>query len=296
MEWLEKAKCKALADAVPYDGDAWEYDYNSFYPYILSSGFMIPLKKGTFKHITQQEFDDSKEIKFGIYKCNVEPSEDKSINRLFVFKFTPYYEHYDLMTARKLGLKVIISPDDCNMLAWERKDCMKGSIIFGEYVSLLFKLKQQKIDGAKQILTILWGALSQKNDVVICIDNDSKKIIDLENASIRQIFPRNSKQTIIKYIKNNYFYETNWARICPFLLSRGRNYLASTMLPHIQSIVRYHTDGFLSTKQLDLGSKIGLDLGQIKQTYHPRVVIKNRNNIDKYELVDGQLSKVQRKF
>jgi hypothetical protein len=225
-----------------------------------------------------------KGIDVGIYKCIIHKSVDELIHKLFVFNRNNYYTHFDLMLARELDLTIELSTVKPNAIIWGRSDYLRGEQVFTKYVDLLFDLKLKKIPGSKDILNIIWGALSQKNEITLTISEDSKEIINIEDDSIfSNVYPRNDKETIIKFCKNNNYYETNYARIAPFILARGRYYISKTVRPFIKYIKRLHTDGFISTVKLDLGDQIGTDLGQLKEKYYSKVTIMNNIKITKVE-------------
>src|SRR5690606_17929173 len=66
----------------------------------------------------------------------------------------------------------------------------------------------------------------------------------------------------IQTIKFDAMFKTNFARIGPFILSKGRQVISRKIEPHIDSIVRIHTDGFLATQELNI--ETGDNIGQVK--------------------------------
>jgi hypothetical protein len=55
-------------------------------------------------------------------------------------------------------------------------------------------------------------------------------------------------------------YRTGWARICPFLLAKGRTTISKLIEPYQDICIRTHTDSMNLITQPDdivLGSKIG---------------------------------------
>jgi uncharacterized ubiquitin-like protein YukD len=68
------------------------------------------------------------------------------------------------MTAKSYGLNIeLIHDDQANFLYYSEDKLLNGAFLFGHYVNDLYKLKLDKIKGAKDILNILWGALSEIN-------------------------------------------------------------------------------------------------------------------------------------
>ncbi|GET55986.1 hypothetical protein GLOIN_2v1849173 [Rhizophagus irregularis DAOM 181602=DAOM 197198] len=71
-----------------------------------------------------------------------------------------------LQRAKKLGLNIqLIQDGKPNALIYDREARIPGTVIFGEYVHFLFKIKNQGgVAGrvAKRVLNTLWGALCQR--------------------------------------------------------------------------------------------------------------------------------------
>ena len=89
----------------------------------------------------------------------------------------------------------------------------------------------------------------------------------------------NDTQYRVEYFKNDSMYVTNFARIAPFILARGRERIASMMKPYLRSIVRAHTDGFISKVKLDV--KTGTQMGDLKYDgYCSKCIIQNNIKVD----------------
>jgi len=125
----------------------------------------------------------------------------------------------------------------------------------------MFKLKQDKVNRAKDIMNVLAGALIQKNTFKRTVDEKTEYDIR-EYQSIRKLYPKNDNQHCVEYCVSDRVYETNYARIAPFFLARGRQLFRKQFKDHIDYIKWTHTDGILSTKKLDI--KTGDDIGNIK--------------------------------
>ena len=66
--WLKKASRGATIWCKNYEGPCYKYDFISEYPSILiDNGFDIPIRKGIFKKMSQEEFDNLKFFNYGIY-------------------------------------------------------------------------------------------------------------------------------------------------------------------------------------------------------------------------------------
>ena len=281
-EWLENATIGALINFTEYEGEAYKYDIKSQYPSILKSVFMIPLKAGEFKKFSKDEFDKLEYFTYGIYRVKIDKSEDENINRLFRFNNLNYYTHINITDAKKFGLKInLIEDEQANALMYSRDKCLRADQIFKRFVDSLFEFKENKElekdvrDYIKLIINRLWGALCETNEKRNIINKDSLDEFDIpKNYKVVQIKPsRNKNQIILDIANNDYFYKNNYARLKPFLIAKGRSVISNLMFPHKEFIKRCHTDGFISSKKLDIktGNKLG-DL--VYEGYCENVIIK----------------------
>jgi hypothetical protein len=89
LRWCEK----------DYEGKFYGIDRNSSYSATVSSNrFVFPVKAGTFKNYTQDEFNKLENYTFGIYHCHIENNSRK----LFSSKIRGYYTQHDLRTAKNI--------------------------------------------------------------------------------------------------------------------------------------------------------------------------------------------------
>jgi hypothetical protein len=264
MLWCEKG----------FEGKVYKYDFVSHYPSILSSEkFRFPIKRGEFQKITNLD-----KITYGIYRVKI-----NNVNKK-LFRTNPahYYTHVDLFWAKKLGASLELIQDDApNFLSYSPDKLMPCSRVFGRYVKFLFELKKQKVPGAKPLLNVLWGALCQKNLIKHFVHNDNVpeykgKIYDITSLSNPEDENEGSSFQF-RTIDTDVQYKTNYARIAPFLLARGRAILGETLLPNIDHIVRVHTDGFASTKKLQV--ETGTELNCLKYEGKQHCRIQNVNKI-----------------
>jgi hypothetical protein len=128
-------------------------------------------------------------------------------------------------------------------------------------------------------LNILWGALCQVDKHRLSLSKN--KIIDLgEDGDIYSMKPDNKNEKILRIVttKQTKYYTTGFARLSPFLISKGRFMIASICYPHREHIKYCHTDGFISDTQLDIktGDKIG-DL--VFEGFCESVEIQNCRNV-----------------
>jgi hypothetical protein len=271
-----------------YEGPVHEYDINSAYPYIYSHNlFTFPVKCGEFHHFTNEEFQNFKFVKYGIYRCKITGTDP----RLFRENPKDYYTHFDIIRAKELGYNIQLIDDDSSPNALIYPSRVNGSHVFGIYVSELQKLIKQYPQEKtlfKKLLNILWGALCKQNKITTLLNVDEecnivgKKLISLKPS----IF--NEKHYISKTLKYDTF-DTPFARIGPFILSKMRYIMSKLVEPHLKYIVRIHTDGFFSTKELTFEKTsntmdslvIGTEMGNIKHIYHEYIQILNTSRIIK---------------
>jgi hypothetical protein len=74
-------------------------------------------------------------------------------------------------------------------------------------------------------------------------------------------------------------YQTNWGRLCPFLISKARSTISKLIEPDIKNVIRLHTDGFITKTKYD-ESKIDDKLGSLKfEGSFKNVMVLNCNRI-----------------
>jgi hypothetical protein len=258
-----------------YNGQAYKADVKSMYPSIMKSKMLFPVREGKLKYIT--EFDTY--FHYGIYRCVI-----SGTTKLFRFNFDNYYTHFDLNTAKDLGLNIkLIIDDQPNFLYYSRDKCLTGFEIFGRYVDKLFGLKQKKILGSKSILNILWGSLSEKYKKDVVHKTGNKFEIPAE-AKINFIKPSiiNENEILISYSNFNNLYKYGYARIMPFLISKGRKIIAEIIKPFENICIRCHTDGII-LKEEPIGIKYGDKLGDLVFEGYFENIIINKSGFIKYE-------------
>jgi hypothetical protein len=236
---------------------------------------LFPVREGEAKYITNIELNAKSFFDFGIYHCNVE----KCYNNLFKNCKNNYYTHIDLKRAKELHLKIdMIVDGQPNFLYYSRDKLLTGFEIFGNYIDLLFGLKEKKLTSrSKSILNILWGALAEKKLIKHSINNDDTLDTNLgiSDTKIISIRPLNDDITLIQTSKNDKQYKFGYARLAPFLLAKGRYNISTVMTPYIDDVVRCHTDGFILSKKPD-GIKTGDELGSlVYEGYSKHCIVKN---------------------
>jgi hypothetical protein len=208
-------------------------------------------------------------------------SSDRNINKLFRFNDENTYTHFDIYRARELNLHIELNIFvDINCLLFSRDKLLTGSELFGSYVDILFKLKKQKVTPrAKQILNILWGALGERKTKKSIISDDKDNSFNIEEDSkLILIKPYDDKNTLIEISNNDRQYQTNWGRLCPFLISKARCKMSKIIEPYKENVMRFHTDGFIITNKLNDAKDDG-SLGSLKFEGHYLVKVLNCNKI-----------------
>lgn len=264
-KWFEDCNGQ-LVWGEPYEGKIWKYDINSSYPSIYSSGlFLIPFRCGEFKHLTKEEFDEMK-MKFfaiGIYRAKVSfPDDNPKWRKVFRLNAKDTYTHIDLNWALKIGLNIDYVDREKNFLHYSRDKCMRGNELFKEFTETLYTLKKDPVlkRRSKGILNSLWGALVQSNVTKIIVKHDEeyepyegKEIVEIESTG------NGHKITVMR---KNKPYDTEWARLKPFLFSKGKVKIAEYIWPNHENIHRCHTDSMLSDVELKI--KLGDGIGMMK--------------------------------
>ena len=104
----------------------------------------------------------------------------------------------------------------------------------------LFEWKCKKIDGSKQILNTLWGALCQGRFNKFSVDSDTE--LNITNAKIVSMYSTEDKIKL-KVISYEYgYFLTNYARIKPFVLAYSRDRLFHCFQKYEDNVLRIHTD------------------------------------------------------
>jgi hypothetical protein len=269
--WTECSTMGALIRCQTYEGQAYKYDVVSMYPSILKdSKFLIPIKRGEFKKL-----DEVPEIfAYGIYRVNIEYNKEKE--KIFRYNRLNYYTHHCIRFAQSLGLEVTLIQDDKpNALIYTRDKCITSNQVFSEYIDFLFNLKKDGVEGAKDILNIIWGALCEYKTRNKTATQDKEIDISGDNY-IHSLCPLDDNDTILlKVYQSKRVYTTNYARLGPFLLARGRMMIGQLLCNNINDVVRIHTDGWIQKTEFK-SNKIGDDIGQVRfEGYSDKCIVRN---------------------
>jgi hypothetical protein len=272
-----------------FEGPVHEYDINSAYPYIYSHNlFTFPVVSGEFHHFTNEEFQNLKYIKYGIYRCKITGTDP----RLFRENPDCYYTHFDLNRAKELGYSIKLIEDENSPNALIYNNRVNGRHVFGTYVTELQNLiaeypKQKPL--FKKLLNVIWGALCKQNKKVTYLDANVE--YEIKDDILISLKPSNYNENhfIAKTLNYDNIFNTPFARIGPFILSKMRYIMSKLVEPHLKYIVRIHTDGFFSTRELTFEKtsntmdslEIGTEMGNIKHIYREYIKILNTFRIIK---------------
>ncbi|PKY63125.1 hypothetical protein RhiirA4_432961, partial [Rhizophagus irregularis] len=160
------------------------------------------------------------------------------------------YTFIDLQCAKKLGLDIqLIQDGKPNALIYDREARIPGTVIFGEYVHFLFKIKNQGgIAGrvAKRVLNTLWGALCQRKRNYKTLTTDQTDPFKFpEGHTLDSIIPVGSDQWRFQFTNPGNPFKGEYPRIAPFLLASGRKTTSELLEPYKDKVRRIHTDGFI---------------------------------------------------
>jgi hypothetical protein len=273
-----------LKHAINYKGKAWKLDIVSEYPSIMRSEHMqFPIKQGTLKTLTLQDFDEIKYFKYGIYRVKI-------LTRInpFIFNINDknYYTHIDLNFAKTLNYEMeLVEDGNPNFLSYE--GCLiSGAKLFKPFVDYLFQFKKLGYKSIKIFLNKLWGKLCQKN-VIVAKDNEIH-----ENKNMLEICPIGDNldhTSLFKIEVCSYesYYETDFARMRSFMLAKGRFMTAQYIMKNINDVVYVNTDGYLLKTAPNKEIKFGSEIGNLKlEAENHEVEVKNCNTVKGFAKVE----------
>lgn len=245
--WITNAKSGGLIYGKECELEkGYEYDITSFYPSLPSSqSFSVPVGEGVFEHLMALPPDF---LHYGLYKVKISVTANATAEQSKLFKFKPsnIYTHFDIKVARDIGLNIELLPCQPNAPLFPTR--VPAASIFKPFVDYIFDLRQQtQCPRAKRILNCLWGGLSAKRSTVI--DMNEEKVLDLDGRIITHIEPyRDSVLVTAERVEHRF--KTSYARLFPFITSYGRYQMYNYLKPVTDNIFRIHTDGFISNKVL----------------------------------------------
>lgn len=279
-EWINHSFTGGLMFASPCEiKDAKNYDIIGSYASSLShSKFTFPIKAGEFKKI--EVLPDI--LNYGIYRVEIEKSNDKKIDRLFRFNYSNYYTHFDITTARLLKLKVnLIIDDDDNALLY-KEGRANGGMYFGGLMNKLQLLKDKakainpKSTIVKEIRSCLWGTLCSRNKIY---KTTRKPLVLKEDDDIIDIQQKEGYYSVVVLKKGNH-YKYNYGRVGTFLTSATRKRMTSIAYPINDHIFKINTDSLMSDIDLSEYLKCSEKLGEFRLDKEGDVIIKNCHKVE----------------
>ncbi|PKY61641.1 hypothetical protein RhiirA4_431951, partial [Rhizophagus irregularis] len=199
-EWISDAMMGGLIWANnEWKGYGRQYDATSLYPSIQQSNANFPIRQGKFQIL--KDFIDHRG-----------------------------YALYGLFRAK------LIQDGKPNALIYDRDARIPGTVIFGEYVHFLFKIKNQGgVAGrvAKRVLNTLWGALCQRKRNYKTLTTDQTGPFKFpEGHTLDSIIPVGSDQWRFQFTNPGNPFKGEYPRIAPFLLARGRKITSEAIQPY----------------------------------------------------------------
>jgi len=261
-----------------YEGIAYKYDINSFYPSMMLSRYIrIPLKPGRLINIKTDELEQKRCTKYGVYNVIIECDDPA----MFSTNDKNLYSHFEVNYAKKLNLKITVI-GQC--IVWDKEDTASFYDVFNKYINYLYPQKK-KHKQIKFIMNSLWGVLcsSRGGDNVKYIMNYSDIKFNGEHK-IKKITPLDDTYTKCEVLisRDIKFYRTNYARMKPFLLGFGRITMHKIFNKiGYDNVVWSHTDSVVCSKQLSREIRITGKIGDWKYEGKTKnCYVYNKNFID----------------
>ena len=180
-----------------------------------------------------------------------------------------------------LGLrKELIIDNEINCILYPRSHCLTGFEIFNKFVETLKPLKESKVEGAKLLLNILSGAISEKSMKKLYVDEEKDSFIDLDDLNLKiwkSSVTVDRSKSIYKCVSSERFYCSQFARFKPFLLANARLVMLKIILPVNHLVKKVYIDSIITTEPLEYFN----EWGKLKLEYSNKNirVINNRCEI-----------------
>ena len=257
-KWFKACYNGGLQYVNPGDYDCFGYDFSNYYASILGdSDLKIPTKKGKEHCLTTID-----KLQSGFYRIKITCC-DANITKVFSFSKNHTYHYLSVQYAYELKNKhnfninfELIIDDEPNAYLYDINDLTKSKKIFSKWYKCILSLKKQfpKNILIKMLSSSLWGHLSKRNSMHIASDkldtlSGSVSLTDDTDYKIIDCIIQEDGSEFYKLlnVKNPYKYNI---RLKPFITAYGRNKTASMALPHIENVIRIHTDGIVFDKEM----------------------------------------------
>ena len=161
---------------------------------------------------------------------------------------------------------------------------LKDLIYLVNLLIYYLNLKKNGNTRAKRILNTLWGSLCESDKLTVCTNkNNITEIYD--NREVLTMCPDDNGDTVIQFSKNEKRFKTDYARLKPFLLAKGRFMISKIYASDVDDMVRIHTDGIMMSKKINY--QTGFDIGNLRyEGYSERIEILNKTRYTEHVKFD----------
>jgi len=217
----------------------------------------FPVGCGKLETLTKKDLKSY--YSYGIYHVKITGFDV----RLMRENYSNYYTHIDINRALELKYNVeLIEDGQPNALTYAGK-LINGHKLFAKFIDYLFEFKNMKFYRIKKYINALWGALCQGDNFAIDTKKSEVTVIR-DDKEILEIMPIGSATELTSYKINvtnmNKRYETDFARIKPFLAAKARYNISKVIEKNLDTVVYSHTDSVILTepiKDVNTGDNIG---------------------------------------
>ena len=125
--------------------------------------------------------------------------------------------------------------------------------IFNKFVDILKPLKESKVEGAKLLLNILSGAISEKSIKKFYIDEEKDKFFDLDELNLKLLKSSvriDRTKSIYSCVNSEKFYYSQFAQFKPFMLANARLTMLKIIFPINDKVVKCYIDSVITTEPI----------------------------------------------
>ena len=262
-----------------YEGDYIKLDVNSFYSSILmNKKYTLPIGEPQFIKYTQEEFNNLKFYKYGLYKCMIEGDINPKL--LYINKKN-VYTHLELNIAKEQNYKInIITTEEDNFMYYPKR--INNNRLFEDYVNLLFPHKN-KCFLIKKLLNCLWGSLCELNKVKKCVNMEEIQTLKDDDLEFKPTMDNDGNIVSFSVVEQKKIFKYNSCKIAPFITAYGRYEYYNLIKNHHKKIIKTHTDGFILNMTENEAREvfdINVDIGKLKiEGKYKKLKIVNNNSV-----------------